>query len=246
MIKKEIELNSEKINKRERKIKALKLGLLMSALFLMIIYVILRVIYEQGAFTVSLDQNFAKKSGLIIYENLETKESRRILKAEKKEYLDNISVTWLPNNLNDHPGGAHNGDNYIAYTFYAENQGADPINYWYTIYIDDVIRDVDKAVRVMIYQNGERIIYAKKASNGQAENGTEVFYSDDIVAVKGRSNFKVGDIDKFTIVIYLEGDDPECIDNIIGGQMKMHMEITEEQLGTSEIENNIEEENNMT
>lgn len=238
MIKKEIELNSEKINKRERKIKALKLGLLMSALFLMIIYVILRIIYEQGAFTVSLDQNFAKKSGLVIYESLETKESRRILKAEKKEYLDNISVTWLPNNLNDYPGGAHNGDNYIAYTFYAENQGADTINYWYTIYIDDVIRDVDKAVRVMIYQNGERIIYAKAASNGQAENGTEVFYSDDIVAVKGRNNFKVGDIDKFTIVIYLEGDDPDCIDNIIGGQMKMHMEITEEQLGINEIDGN--------
>lgn len=233
MLGKEIELNSEKVNKRERKIKALKLGLLMSALFLMIIYVILRIVYEQGAFTISLDQNFAKKSGIVIYENLETKESRRILKAEKKEYLDNISVTWLPDNINEHTGGAHNGDNYIAYTFYVENQGADTINYWYTILVDDVIRDVDKAVRVMIYQNGERTIYAKTAQNGKPEAGTEAFYSDDVVAVKVREDFKVGDIDKFTIVIYLEGEDPECIDNIIGGQMKMHMEITEEQLGTN-------------
>ena len=61
----ELKLNSEKINKRERRIKALKLGLLISALFLMIIYVILRVVYEQGAFIISLDQNFAKKSGII-------------------------------------------------------------------------------------------------------------------------------------------------------------------------------------
>lgn len=239
MLKKEIELNSEKVNKRERKIKALKLGLLMSALFLMIIYVILRIVYEQGAFTVSLDQNFAKKSGIVIYENLETKESRRILKAEKKEYLDNISVTWIPDNINEHAGGAHNGDNYIAYTFYIENQGADTINYWYTILVDDVILDVDKAVRVMIYQNGERTIYAKAAQNGTAETGTEIFYSDDIVVVKAREDFKVGDIDKFTIVIYLEGDDPECIDNIIGGQMKMHMEITEEQLGTNDEEKEV-------
>ena len=234
MFKKEIELNSEKVNKRERRIKALKLGLLMSALFLMIIYVILRVIYEQGAFTVSLDQNFAKKSGLIIYENKETKESRRILKAEKKEYLDNISITWLPNDLDEYPGGAHNGDNYIAYTFYAENQGSDTINYWYTIFVDDVIRNVDKAVRVMVYQNGERTIYAKKASNGEPEKDTVAFYSDDIVAVKVRENFKEGEIDKFTIVIYLEGDDPDCIDDLLGGQMKMHMEITEEQLGEQE------------
>ena len=87
----EIELNSEKVNKRERRIKVLKMGLLISALFLMIIYVILRVIYEQGAFTVSLDQNFAKKSGVIIYEDKEAKESRRILEAEKKEFIDNIN-----------------------------------------------------------------------------------------------------------------------------------------------------------
>lgn len=234
MLKKEIKLNSEKVNKRERKIKILKLGLLISALFLMIIYVILRVIYEQGAFTVSLDQNFAKKSGIVIYENQETKESRRILKAEKKEYLDNISITWLPNNLNDYPGGAHNGENYIAYTFYVENQGADTMNYWYTIFVDDVIRNVDKAIRVMVYQNGERTIYAKAASNGTPEKDTETFYSDEIVTVKGRTDFKVGDIDKFTIVIFLEGDDPECIDDLIGGQMKMHMEITEEQIDTNE------------
>ena len=37
-----------------------------------------------------------------------------------------------------------------------------------------------------------------------------------------------GDIDKFTIVVYLEGDDPECDDSLIGGEMKMHMDITEE------------------
>ena len=89
----------------------------------------------------------------------------------------------------------------------------------------------------MVYQNGERTIFAKAASNGEPEKDTEKFYSDDIVAVKGRTNFKEGDIDKFTIVIYLEGDDPDCIDDLIGGQMKMHMEITEEQLGTNETRN---------
>ena len=34
----------------------------------------------------------------------------------------------------------------------------------------------------------------------------------------------------FTIVIYLEGDDPDCIDSLIGGEMKMHMDITEEHI----------------
>ena len=37
-----------------------------------------------------------------------------------------------------------------------------------------------------------------------------------------------GKIDKFTVIVYLEGDDPECDDSLIGGEMKMHMDITEE------------------
>ena len=34
--------------------------------------------------------------------------------------------------------------------------------------------------------------------------------------------------DKFTVVIWLEGDDPDCVDSILGGEIKMHMEIREE------------------
>ena len=40
MLKEKVKLNSEKINIRERRIKALKLGLFISLLFLIIIYVI--------------------------------------------------------------------------------------------------------------------------------------------------------------------------------------------------------------
>ena len=34
--------------------------------------------------------------------------------------------------------------------------------------------------------------------------------------------------DKVTVVIWLEGDDPECVNAILGGEMKMHMDIYEE------------------
>lgn len=225
---KKIELDSEKIEKRDAKIRILKIALLISSLFLIIIYFILRVVYQQGAFTVSLDQNFSKKSGIIIYEKLKEKDSRTVLKAEKLEFMDNISINWLPNNLNTEAEGSHNGDNYIAYTFYVENNGSETINYWYTLVVDDVIRDVDKAIRIMIYQNGERTVYAKRNSNGNAEANTEAFYSENLACVEQRSSFKPNDIDKYTIVIWIEGDDPDCIDDLIGGEMKMHLEITEE------------------
>ena len=34
--------------------------------------------------------------------------------------------------------GNHNGENYIAYTFYIENQSSKVMNYWYKLTIDDV------------------------------------------------------------------------------------------------------------
>ena len=229
--KKEVKLKSEKVQKRETRIKVLKIAILLIILFLIILYFILRVIYETGAFTVSLDPNLEKESGLVMYERLENKQAKQILSAEELEFMDNISVNWLPQNLNTEGEGSHNGKNYLAYSFYIENQGVETINYWYSILIDDVIKDVDEAIRVMVYRNDERTIYAKaNKTTNEPEVGTEKFYSEDTVVLKPRGDFNPGDIDKFTIVIYLEGDDPECLDNIIGGEMKMHMDITEEHI----------------
>lgn len=166
-----------------------------------------------------------------MYEKLSEKEDKRILEATKLEFMDNISVKWLPSDIDNEGEGSHNGQNYLAYTFYLENKGSETINYWYEIPIDDVIKNVDDAIRVAIYLNGERTIYAKpNATTGEAEEGTKKFYSSSEVLVECRKNFKPGDIDKFTIVIFLEGDDPECKDNLIGGEMKMHMEISEEHI----------------
>lgn len=229
--KEKIKLNSEKIRERDRKIRVIKAGLLMMLVFLIIIYFILRIVYETGYFTVSLDPSFAKKSGLVMYESIENREERKILKATKVEFMDNISVKWLPDNLNDEADGSHNGEDYLAYTFYLENKGSDPINYWYSIMIDEVIRNVDRAIRIMVYHNGEKKIYAQaNRTTGEPEDGTEKFRSDTEIALENRQGMQPGEIDKFTIVVYLEGDDPECDDSLIGGEMKMHMDITEEHI----------------
>ncbi len=230
--KAKITLDSEKVKKREQKIKILKITILLILLFLIILYFILRVVYELGDFTVSLDPQLEEKSGLVMYERLADKQHKRILKAEKLEYMDNICVKWLPDNLSEGEG-SHNGDNYLAYSFYLENQGVDPINYWYTIISDDVIKNVDRAIRIMVIRNDEQTIYAKaNETTGEAEIfGDEIttpFYSNTNLILQQRQNMQPGEIDKFTIVIFLEGDDPDCTDELIGGEMKMHMDITEE------------------
>lgn len=233
--KERMKLNSEKIRDRERKLKVVKMGILIMLLSLIIMYFLLRIIFESGYFTISLDPAFAQESGLVMYEKLSEKYERKILKATRVDFMDNISVKWLPENIHQMGEGSHNGENYLAYTFYLENMGSETINYWYQIIVDDVIKNVDKAIRIMIYRNGERTIYARpNEATGNAENGTEKFYSDLEPVLETRQGFKPGQIDKFTVVIYLEGDDPDCIDALIGGEMKMHMDITEEHIPKTE------------
>ena len=44
------------------------------------------------------------------------------------------------------------------------------------------------------------------------------------MSTKGE-NFSPDARDKYTVVIWLEGNDPDCLDNIIGGTMKLSMKF---------------------
>lgn len=216
--------------KRARR-KVLKVLLAVTILFLINIYIILAIFYRGENFTVTLDSEYGRESGLVIYEKQTEKYYRTFLKSEDIEFFTDISVNWLPRNIHNEGEGSHNGRNYIAYTFYAENMGQDTINYWTTIEIDDVIRNVDEAIRVMVFKNDNKVIYAKNnRATLQPEPDTIPFLDEDTVMLELTENFEVGDIDKYTVVIWVEGDDPECKDDLIGGEIKMHMTLTEEHI----------------
>lgn len=231
MTKFEFKTTSNKIYKRDFRIRLIRLALLILLMFLIVLYFILSIVYDTGNFTVILDENLSWQKGIVIYERLNEKVVSRRLEATGIDGMDNISINWLPDNLDTEAEGSHNGDNYIAYTFYVENEGKEDINYWYSILVDDVILNVDEAIRVMVYLNGEQTVYAKlNGSTEEPEEGTKAFYSDDTVMLESRQNFAPGDIDKITIVIFIEGDDPDCTNALLGGEMKMHMDITEEHI----------------
>ena len=48
--------------------------------------------------------------------------------------------------------------------------------------------------------------------------------------LEATENFKSGDLDKYTVVIWVEGDDPDCTNDLIGGRIDMHMTLTEEHI----------------
>ena len=227
----EVKVTAKQLKNRKKRAKIAKITLIILIVIFTVAYFILGIIYNGGRFTVTLDPNFSIKSGIILYDNLQEKNKVKRLYADNIDFMDNISINWLPADIDTESDGTHNGDNYIAYTFYLENDGPEVMHYWVECYIDDVIKNVDEAVRVMVILNGERTVYAKKnLLTGEAEEGTEIFYSDKLPILRQRTDFKPGDIDKYTIVVWIEGDDPDCLNALIGGEIKMHMEIVEEHI----------------
>ena len=224
-----VKITADKLKKRNQKVSFIKKVILFIILFLILIYGVLSIIYKGANFTISLDPDFIREKGIVLYNDIEQKNAVKKLYIENNGFMDNISIKWLPENINENNGGSHNGDNYIAYTFYIENQGKETLNYWYEISIEDVIKNVDEAVRIIIYHNDEKTVYAKKnADTKKEEPDTKSFYSEKIAVLESRKKFEPNKIDKFTVVFFLEGDDHDCIDTIIGGEIKMRMDIYEE------------------
>ena len=117
------------------------------------------------------------------------------------------------------------GKNYMAYTYYLRNAGKEDLGYIARITLDSCAKGAEQAVRVAVWRNGERIVYAEPAADGGTEEGCTNFVSDDVVCTYEESNFLVGNVDRYTIVIWMEGDDPECVDAIIGGSVEFSMHI---------------------
>ena len=229
---KEVIVTADKVKKWKITSRIVKISLLALLLLLILLYIILEIIYHEGRFTVTLDSNKTLESGLAIFDSLNNSQGKRRLYATPIKFMDNISYKWLPANIDTEADGSHNGENYIAYTFYIENQGNEVLHYWYEVIVDDVIKNVDEAIRIRIYRNGEDVTYAKKSSLGGGPEPNTVPFKDlkdaeGTIILEEVQDFQPMSMDRFTIVVWLEGDDPDCTDPLIGGELKMHMVITE-------------------
>ena len=183
--------------------------------------------YEKyGSFTVMVNKYDMINQGLTLSETPEYEKSIATLNADIVYDMTNISGADLPENI-DRINGVHNGDNYIAYTFYLINSGEDTVAYNGVMLMENVTNDVDEAVRVAVYENGEKTVYGKTKSYGSGKESDcdKEFESSKAVMSTKKDKFQPGARDKYTVVIWLEGNDPDCLDNIIGGTMKLSMKF---------------------
>ena len=188
----DVKKKAKKSKSTKKLAKKTKFILLMLLLFLLGLYLVVSVIYNNGNFSITLDDNLYYEKSLIIYDNPDYKVYRSELYAPAPESFDNISY------------------------------------YWSEIVISDVIRNVDEAVRIRVYKDDQYVTYAKARPNGTPENNTVAFVDDELVAFEHIENFSPGDKIKYTIVLWIEGSDLECTDNILGGEIKVQMNFNSE------------------
>ncbi len=201
-------------------------------LFVLLLYLFSLFSTQAGRFTVRSTDGHR---GLILSETADFVNYTAMLEAEPVENMNNITHEWLVGEemeLITETDGSHNGENYsyLAYTFYVKNTGIEDIDYQATIDIEYVKLAVDEAVRVELFLNGESTVYAKSAKDGSAEvdpQFTTVPFVDAVTVCDFvREDFVVDQIDKYTVLIYLEGEDPECVNDILGGELKMSMNFS--------------------
>lgn len=227
---------------------------------------------KAGEFVVSLDKDMSDY-GFVLSETPDFKDARVKLFSEALDGVNNININDLPTDI-DKIDGKHNGENYIAYSYYIQNAGKKEAAYTYELNIVSSSLGVDKAAWIMVFQNGKEVVYAKESADGEPEcqysyedfsiaqfskvknqvvklsdtnkgyltdkdienygflriEGlkefrTTPFINKGVVCSEKREDMKPGDIVKYTVVVWLEGEDPECIDDILGGHLSMNMQF---------------------
>ena len=202
----------------------LHLTLLGMLLLVAILFIFAFMQEKMGNFTINLNRLELYRKGISIADNGDFNGATARLTASTVEDATNISIDDLPEDIDD-LDGSHNGKNYMAYTYYVRNAGKEDLGYKASIILDSCAKGAEKAVRVAVWRNGERVVYAAPAADGGEENGCKNFKSDDVVCTYTEKKFLVGNVDRYTIVIWMEGDDPECVDSIIGGSVEFSMKI---------------------
>ena len=203
-----------------------KLSLLLMGLLLLVavLFIVAFMQEKMGNFTINLNRLELYRRGIAIADDAYFTAPTARLTAETVADATNISIDDIPEDV-DEIDGSHNGRNYMAYTYYVRNAGKEDVTYTASISLESCSKGAEEAVRVAVWHNGERTVYAMPALDGGTEAGCENFESEQRVCSFTEEGFLVGNVDKYTVVIWMEGDDPECVDSIVGGSVEFSMRI---------------------
>lgn len=241
---------------------------------LTVMYIMAAFYTQSGEFVINIDKTLAH-DGFYISDTTDFDEKLISLRGKAVVNADNISIFDISSDVLA-VDGEHNGENYVAHTFYVKNETGQTIDYRYTLNIRAEHKNADEAVWVLVSKNDKQQIFALEGKEGKPEVQysiyefpfrkyaefekkqyqkatpeeagideaelldlstferldkvykleTTPFASEKVVTTGFREGIKDGEYDKYTVVIWYEGEDPECTDDIIGGWVECYMDFT--------------------
>lgn len=225
-----------KQNKAKKKLTLLLMNVI--AVLVAMTYIVSILYNKFGSFTVSINKTQQLQYGLSLSETKDFARPTSNLNCNASAVITNIDGKSLDNVALGIHDGVDNGLNYICYTFYCRNTGQEAVNMEYQIVINKMTLAIEKAARIRLItkvndENPFTVDYADAAGLDERGNPipemdpyeTTPFYSKSVVMSKMVENFQVGDTIKFTVVLWLEGNDPECVDDVLGGEFKIDMKF---------------------
>ncbi|MBQ4068391.1 MAG: hypothetical protein IJC76_03990 [Lachnospiraceae bacterium] len=248
------------------RVRAAWQGVIIISSILAILFILSAFYTGAGEFVISLSSEMSEDGFFL--SNTEDFSERQVCIRGTAVVADNVSIFDISEDVG-YVDGMHNGQNYVAHTFYLTNKTGKTTDYRYTLNIRQSANNADKALWVMLYMNGKQTIYALEGANGEAESQysiynfpfesdalsdkqyitvdgiesgispeeisnalsintanklvTTPFVSEKVICTDIRKEIENDEIDKFTVVMWYEGEDPECTDEIIGGWVETYM-----------------------
>lgn len=226
------------VNMRRRFFRKLLLVILAIALLITSTVYIMLLLIEENSMRIYVGQTETGKSLRLASDSEFTKPTAAITVIGPR-VMDNITYSWLfskygidETTLGQDKEGSFSGDNYIAHTFFLQNNGDGDVNYYCGIRVLSEYKDMSACIRVMVVKNGNAVVYAKRSSTGGREmisnnpdSMTTPFYNDEYVMYAETNSLAAGEVDKYTLILWIEGEDPETTNERLGGYIKMEMEF---------------------
>ena len=177
---------------------------------------------RNGNLTIFVDRSSITKS-------LSLSESSTLSNPKGKIYGPSLDGAWdtsedyIPSDvyLKD---GNNSGKNYMAYTFYVFNSGIERLDYSMKFEMENTSKNLDDVIRVRFYVNDVLTTYAKKSTvTDEPETGTTAFESDSLITSHTITDFDPNEVTKYSIVVWVAGEDYECTNEKIGGSITLSM-----------------------
>lgn len=212
------------------------IGILITGLFSAVLAILAWFGANTGNFIVMLDRDEFRRGICLCSDGSFSKPEPRLYAASIGE-VDNISYTDINLNLvKENPGTYIDEEfSYLAFTYFLKNSGEEPVDIKYRIYITENYRNADQAVRVLLIEDDERERMFQKPDSVEHEYYAMPdalhFVDDKVVCEDIIHEFQPGEVRKFSVIIWLEGQDPDCTDDLLGGMIKLRMkfDIVEEE-----------------